>query len=136
MTHVEPLREGSRGRTNPPSSAKPWLLRLQMFPGPNYWQVATPFWRNIERTTSPGIHASELTHWDVSQEASWEVGGSQEEGEGVEGRWSTGEAEEMEMILVTHGEGLKKSRFWEKELQGEMVGQRGFMIVKLTLELQ
>ncbi|KAG7228296.1 hypothetical protein INR49_009160 [Caranx melampygus] len=34
---------------------------------------------NIERSTSPGIHASEFTHWDISQEASWEVSGSQEE---------------------------------------------------------
>ncbi|XP_053173933.1 putative helicase mov-10-B.1 [Scomber japonicus] len=45
MTHVEPLREGSRGRTNRPSSAKPWPLEMQLFPGPNYWQVATPFWQ-------------------------------------------------------------------------------------------
>lgn len=33
---------------------------------------------------SPGIHASESTHWDISQEDSWEVGGGQEEGEEVE----------------------------------------------------
>lgn len=44
MTHVEPLREGSRGPTKP---KKPWLLRLQLFPGHHYWQVATPFWRAL-----------------------------------------------------------------------------------------
>lgn len=52
----------------------------------------------------PGIHAYELTHWDVSQEASWELGGSQEEGEGDGRRGKIGEAEEKEMIWVTHEE--------------------------------
>lgn len=41
---------------------------------------------NIEQSTILGIHASELTYWDVSQETSWEAKGSQEKGEGVEWR--------------------------------------------------
>lgn len=83
MTHVEPLREASRGLHR---SAEPWLPMLQLYPGRSYWQVAVhALLANAEQLAGPGIHASELTHRDVSQEASWEVGGSQEESDEVEG---------------------------------------------------
>lgn len=74
MTHVEPLGGASRSRTSPPGSAQLWLLILQLFPGTQLEAGFTALLGNVER---PGIHASELTHRDVSQEASWEVSGSQ-----------------------------------------------------------
>lgn len=71
--------------TSPPGSAEPWLPMLQLYPGRGYWQVAVhALLANAEQLAGPGIHASELTHRDVSQEASWEVGGSQEESDEVE----------------------------------------------------
>lgn len=64
-----------------------------MFPGPRCWQVMAPFWRTLRR---PGIHASELTYKDVSQEASWKVRGSQEEVREVNERRSTGGPDDID----------------------------------------